>query len=134
MNSEPGKYVSAKEVDPTRPATTLDVRSFETFTITITLGVHPNDVSMKSPSSSLLSSPLPSPSLYIFKIHLFLAILGVHPIDVVARIESILTEAWPACHMIKHKLLKCEILYIPIAFDDDSFGVFGYFDAAKIDK
>ena len=97
MNSEPGKYVSAKEVDPIIPATTLDVRSFETFTITITI--------------------------IIFKIHLFLAILGVHPIDVVARIESILTEAWPACHMIKHKLLKCEILYIPIAFDDDSFGV-----------
>ena len=62
-----------------------------------------------------------SPSLS--SMHLFLAILGVHPIDVVARIESILTEAWPACHMIKHKLLKCEILYIPIAFDDDSFGV-----------
>ena len=105
MNSEPGKYVSAKEVDPTRPATTLDISKFKIKNFPLAIYINVAIITI------------------IITNNLFLAILCVHPIDVVARIESILTEAWPACHMIKHKLLKCEILYIPIAFDDDSFGV-----------
>ena len=75
LNSEPGKYVSAKEVDPTRPATTLDISKFKITNFPLAIYINVAIITI------------------IITNNLFLAILGVHPIDVVARIESILTVA-----------------------------------------